>query len=242
MGQRWLSAFATVALASTTAAAQTVAISQCGAMVPVGQTGVLAGDLTCPTGSGTRAVTVEKNGTLDLAGHTLAGGDTGVRCTSHCTVVSTAAGGTIRDTGIAGIAVVEAKGRLNLSDVTLESNPSLAVLTDFLHGKVFGARVTLTANGIGIQAKKVKLESLTASGNYRLAQVGKALLEASSVTGTIDTAVSGRSVKLKYSSVTGSGSGIDLLTDKRPLLIDSDCGVSRQLSNPTVTWGVCAGD
>ena len=201
-------------------------------------------DLTCPTGEGTFVVAVENGGSLDLAGHTLAGGRTGVRCTRRCTVGSTGAPGTIKDSefGIgAGIAAVTDGGRVWLSNLIVE-NHSIGILTDFETAKIYGTGLTLTDNGLGMQARKIAVTNLTASGNYTVAQSRKTTLQDSTVTASDDSAFTGRTVLLKNSSVSGSGSGIDLLTERRPRLVSSTCDVSRKLQNPTETWGVCAND
>jgi hypothetical protein len=226
---------------TATASAQTISITTCGATVPDGQTGILDVDLTCAGGPGTFGVVVENRGTLDLAGHTLAGGNTGVRCENRCVVTSSTGTGTIRDAETAGIAVVHDRGVLHLSNVSLEGN-LFGLLADFSYGKVFGTEVTLTGSGIGIQARKIRLTGLTATGNHRVAQARKTMLTDSTVADSGETAISGRTAVLNNSSVTGSASGIDLLTERRPRVIASTCGGSRNLSNPTQTWGVCAND
>jgi hypothetical protein len=241
MPNRWLVALGMIVAAASLSPAQTVSITACGQTVPAGQTGVVEADLTCPTDIGTFAVAVEKLGTLDLAGHTLAGGNAGVRCTDRCTVTSSAGAGTVRDAGTANVAVVGDRGRLTISNVGLE-NTSLCILTDFQHGKVTGEQVSLTDCGIGIQARKILLTGLTATGNHQVAISRRTMLRDSTVSASGDTAFSGKAVVLTNTTVSGSGSGIDLLTDRRPRLVGSTCEVSRKLSNPTETWGVCAND
>jgi hypothetical protein len=236
-----LVALATITLAALPAAAQ-VSITACGQTVPAGETGVLEMDLTCDGGSGTFGVAVENRGTLDMAGHTLAGGTTGVRCQSkRCAVTSLTGTGTIQDMTSAAIAVVEDRGKLSVSNVDLDNN-LMAVLMNYSGGKLTGGPLTIAGSGIAIQAGKIMLTGLTATGNYKVTQARKTMLEDSTITGSEDTAISGQKASLKSSSVTGSGSGIDLLTDRRPHLVDSTCGVSRNLSNPVETWGVCTDD
>lgn len=241
MSRRLLAAAGMIVFAAATASAQ-VSITTCGQTVPAGETGVVEVDITCGTDIGMFVVRVENGGTLDLAGHTLAGGNAAVRCEDRrCTVTSTVGVGTIRDTGTAGISVPYDRGRLEVSNITLDNN-GIGVLANFSRGRVSGEQVTLTGSGIGIQARKIQLTGLTATGNYRVTQSPKTILEDSTVTASDDTAISGRAAVLKNSTVTGSGSGIDLLTERRPRLVGSTCGVSRNLSNPTQTWGVCTND
>ena len=231
-------------LMSAAGASGQVAVTACGQTVGAGESGVLDADLTCPTGEGAFGVAVENGGSLDLAGHTLSGARTGVRCTRRCTIGSTGTPGTIKDTefGVGtGIAAVTDGGRLWLSNLIIENN-SVGLLTDFGTGKVYGTDVTLTDNGLGMQARKISATNLTASGNFTVAQSRKTTLQDSTVTASGDSAFTGRTVLLKDSSVTGSASGVDLLTERRPRLVSSTCGVSRKLQNPTETWGVCAND
>jgi hypothetical protein len=242
MLHRWFVALGMIVAAASTSPAQTVSITACGQTVPAGQAGVVEADLACPTDIGTFAVRVEKQGSLDLAGHTLVGGNAGVRCLDRCTVTSSGGPGTVRDSGTAGIAVVsEGVGRLTVSNVILENN-EFCILTDFLRGKVTGEQVTLTDCGLGIQARKILITGLTASGTYTVAQARRTMLRDSTVSASTGTAFTGKAVTLTNSTVTGSASGVDLLTDRRPRLVNSTCEVSRKLSQPTETWGVCAND
>lgn len=219
-----------------------VSITACGQTVPAGETGVLASDLACGDDPATFAVAVGSGATLDLAGHTLSGDTTGVRCTGRrCTVISSGAAGTILDMETAGIAVPEDHGKLTVSNIALV-NCDFALLTNFTFGKVIGERVTLTGSGIGIQAGKIILTGLTATGNYRVVQARKTLLRDSNISASEDSAISGENVSLRNTSVTGSGSGIDLLTDRSPRLLGSTCDTSRVLSDPTQSWGVCSND
>jgi hypothetical protein len=243
MRMHWMATVGILLSAATGAWAE-VPITVCGQTVPVTEHGVLAADLTCPTGEGTFAVAVDNGGSLDLAGHTLSGGRTGVRCTKRCTISSTGSAGTIKDSeatlGV-GVAAVTDGGKITISNVIVD-NHTAGLLTDFDHGKVLATDLTLTNTGIGIQGRKVKLTGLTASGNYTVAQARKTSVVDSTVTASGNSAFQGRVVILMNSSVTGSGSGIDLLTMRRPKVVNSTCEVSRILQNPTETWAVCAND
>ncbi|HWP66122.1 MAG TPA: hypothetical protein VNO26_09440 [Candidatus Limnocylindria bacterium] len=42
--------------------------------------------------------------------------------------------------------------------------------------------------------------------------------------------------------VCSDEAGIDLLTQRRPRVVNSTCEVSRKLQSPTETWAVCAND
>ena len=243
MRMHWMVTMGIVLSAAAGAWAQ-VSVTACGQTVGAGEQGVVDADLTCATGEGTFVVAVENGGSLDLAGHTLAGGRTGIRCTRRCTVGSTGAPGTIKDTesGVgAGLAAVTDGGRVWLSNLSFE-NHSIGILTDFETAKIYGTDITLTNNGLGMQARKIAVTSLGASGNYTVALSRKTTLINSTVIASGDSALTGRSVLLRDSSVSGSGSGIDLLTQRRPRLVNSTCEVSRILQNPTDTWGVCAND
>src|SRR4029079_16088917 len=86
------------------------------------------------------------------------------------------------------------------------------------------------------------MTGLTASGNYTVAQSRKTTIEDSTVTASGNSDLTGRVVVLMNSSRTGSASGIDLLTQRRPRVVNSTCEVSRILQNPTETWGVRSHD
>lgn len=237
-------ALSAVLVLSTGASAQPVSITACGQTVGPGESGVVENDLTCPVGVGTFVVAVGNGGSLDLAGHALAGARTGIRCERRCTISSTGTLGLISDseTGVgAGIAAVSDGGRITISNVHLD-NHSIALLTDFDTGKVYATDLTLTYNGFGMQARKIRVTNLTASANFTVAQAGKTTIEDSTVVASGGSAFTGRKVVLVNSSVTGSQSGIDLLTQRRPRVVNSTCEVSRILQNPTETWGVCAND
>jgi hypothetical protein len=236
-----IAAMGGIVLGALPARAQ-VSITECGQTVPERETGILSTDLVCPGGVGTFGVALENRATLDLAGHTLAEGTTGVRCLGRrCAVTSTADGGAIRDMETAGIAVVDEHGKLNVSNVTL-ADDLYALLTNFEFGKITGSDLTITGSGIGMQASKIQLDGLDASANFKVSQARKTSLSNSTITASEDTALSGTKVSLVSSSVTGSGSGSDLLVDRKPKLVDSTCGTSHKLSNPVETWGVCTND
>lgn len=237
-----LSAVGLLACTALPVRAQDVSITVCGQTVPSHATGVLANDLTCPTTSGSYGVVLEDRATLDLAGLTLGGGVAAVRCVKRCTVTSSSGTGTIRDGETAGIALVADRSRLLLSNVKLEDNLTMAVLGDMAGAVIRGSQVELTGNGIGIVAKKVKLEGLTATGNYTVLQTRRATLTDSTLSGNTNYAITGGTAVLRDSTVIGSGGGIDVFTQTRPRLVNSTCGVSRDFGNPTQTWGVCTND
>jgi hypothetical protein len=222
--------------------AQTVPISACGDTVPAGMTGVVANDITCGSGPGSFVVAVEDRGTLDLAGRTLSGGSTGVRCARRCTVTSTNGTGTIRDATTAGIAVVGERGRLKASNLSLENNTSLGVLSDFDTAVVRGKQVNLTGSGIGVQARLAQLSDFTASGNYTVLQVVIAALDGATISNSSNYGVVSIAARIRNSSITGSAGGVDIFTQRRPRVVNTTCEVSRDFNAPTVTWGVCTND
>jgi hypothetical protein len=69
-------------------------------------------------------------------------------------------------------------------------------------------------------------------------------LESSSITGNTPPwgiyNSHGGAIRLDNSTVTGHT--IDLLSVRRPRLINSTCGTSSQLSATGPTWGVCTND
>jgi hypothetical protein len=98
--------------------------------------------------------------------------------------------------------------------------------TDEMGSGVVGSTVTLTSCADGIWAsKKVVLTGLTATSNTGVG------------------IYSGGKIVLRDSTVTGSGV-TDLLSVRRPVLVNSTCDHSTQSTGDPIppTWGVCASD
>jgi hypothetical protein len=124
--------------------------------------------------------------------------------------------------GIAGVKKAKVK---NLT-VTVASPGGYCIgATDETGSGVVGSNVTLTSCADGIWAsKKVVLTGLTANNNTGVG------------------IYSGGKIVLRDSSVTGSGI-LDLLSGRRPVLVNSSCDHSAQdTTDPLPTWGVCASD
>jgi hypothetical protein len=242
-------------------------VTVCGQKIMDGDTGVLQADLDCSAASGLLAAVLVGNGTtLSLNGHTIiaspdADGVAGDVARRFAVVgpgaitggLTGIAGGlktrvTIRDVDLSdnqfGIDV--SLGTLDLTNVTVASNRSgvsartiraqtLTVTTNgngdcILGGTIRGTDVTVTGcfTGIGV-LRSVRLQGLTATGNLTIGVVAAR-------------------VRLIDSVVTGNifiGQPLDILSKRRPVLLGTSCGVSRQkLADGSVgaTWGVCADD
>jgi hypothetical protein len=140
----------------------------------------------------------------------------------------------IHDGASVGIALGQSnRVKLVLEDVTIDNNGGGAI-ADCSGLKLKGENVTITNNGTGICGDGIKLKNATITGN--------------GVAGIFSWTAR---VKLKDSTVTGNdagGNGFDIVTSKRPRLVDSTCGRSAQvapLATPDAgspSWGVCTND
>ncbi len=217
-----------------TAASPPVQITSCGQSVPPRAHGVVANDLSCPA-SDPFVVEVQDRGTLDVAGHTLAGGGDVVRCSGKCIVTSSAGHGTLRDSDNGLRALGKVVKPSNLDFV----NDGVGILADFNTTNVRGSQLTITG-GFGISAKRVRVDGLTVTGAFPAIQSQYVALSASSVTGCGGSAIRGGRVRLVGSTMSGN-TPVDLETLYPPHLINSTCELSRDLAsgNP---WGVCTND
>jgi len=209
-----------------------VDVTSCGQTIDSGTRGRLVGDLDCSAYPGTGydgALVVLRGAQLDLAGFTLTvrSGAYGVvcgepcgegsiaRCKSTCKV--TGSGGSIVG---AGVGIVAAS--LDVRDVTITG-------ADTAIGswrKLLVRRVTLVDN--------------VAWGIFGAGPGLKPKIYDSSITNSGTGVNTGYGVVLKRSTVTGNAYG-DLVTSRRPKLVDSTCGVS--LGAPGGgSWGVCTAD
>jgi hypothetical protein len=220
--------------------AQTISITTCGQTVPTGATGVVANDIACAFDA-PFVVTVARRGRLDLAGFTLSGGTTGVHCDQRCTVVSTGGVGTIRDAAV-GLSLAGTRTAAVLENLSFESNDVVGLLADMQSSRIMGGEVNLSGNPLGMRAGRVRLYSVTASGNHTVFEVRHLRLDLSTIANNTGYGVSALLAQLRQSTVFGSGAGADLFTQRRPRLLNSSCGVSRVVQSPTETWGICVND
>jgi len=113
-----------IAVHDSVDAATPVEVSTCGQLVSK-QAGFLAGPLDC-TGFAGNAVTIV-NGSLDLRGFTLTGGDgDGIHCDGRCDIFSVPPGGTITGAKHDGIEVGSevTKGKATITDIVITGNGS----------------------------------------------------------------------------------------------------------------------
>lgn len=253
---------ALVALAARTAGA-IVTVTACEAIVPDHEVGVLAADLTCTADA--PSVILANRATLDLNGHTLTHTSTEptVRCEgSRCAVLSSVPGGTIvtAATAVRGNRVtvsdcaVDVTGSggdvVNAFRVTAENLRITNATSAALMGlKISATNVELVDCWIGVFALtrfRGELVTVTGGGTGIIAP-RRASVSGLTIHGTGYEGVRARGIRLVDSDVTGNGtlgSGVDLATERRPILVSSVCGVSRVLTDPpsTDTWGVCQND
>jgi hypothetical protein len=238
--------------------ASAVDVSSCAQEIPPGATGTLSADLACtPGGVG---VLLNQDSTLELNGHSITGGSVAVSLAGKkCAIVGPGelagsdGGGLIaqnnigrvkvtvrdgvvfHDLGTAAIALGEAnRVKLRLDNVTIRDNPGRAV--------------------VGCNYLRIKATGLTVARNAAgLCGIGISLIGAS-ITDNDDSGIFSwkARVRLKDSTVTGnnvSGPNYDIVTHRKPRLVNSTCDRSVQLpevpglatpSSPS--WGVCAND
>ena len=242
-------------------------IDTCGSFVAEGDVGVLTADLVCTTPI---AVTVRKNGTLQLAGHTIraAAGGYGVLCEFERSCTLRGPGqitgallavfgpsSRVRLDGVdlignAGMVDVAPGGRLTLRDVTADGHGfgmrAKTVIAD-------GAAVEMNGTGNCIMARTVRGAGLTVSGCHDgVSATGSVHLSGLVSVGNSVGLTARHGVVLADSTVTGSYfpplPGLDIASGSRPRLKNTSCGGSARLLNtPTglvlgVPWGVCSND
>jgi hypothetical protein len=208
-----------------------VEVTTCGQTVPHGARGYLAADLDCtgnPGGFFGGAIVLERGAQLDLRGFTLTGDAAGAGvvcgepcgdqplsiCKSSCKIFGS--GGAIVGTGL-GIY----GNSLDVHDVT----------------------ITGCTTAIG-SLRRLTLRHATISANAAwgiLAPSCKPKIYDSTITDSGSGVNSSYGVLLKHSNVTGNIYG-DLVTSRRPKLVDSTCGTSAGAPPSGGTWGVCTLD
>ena len=240
-------------------------VTTCGQEVAPGDIGVLVADLDCSAATDVlAAVLIRDRATLELNGHTVtapAGADGVVTDQSHHGAIK--GPGTIRG-GLTN--VMSGYGTLSLSDVTLEGASEGAVQSQ--PGSLVVTNVSVTSLGFGVSARKIVASHLTVAtvqhdcilGNILRGSditvsgcaTGVSLSGSARVTrldarDNVTVGITARAVRLEDSVVTGNrflGAPLDILTRRRPLLVNTSCDVSKQLVDGQIgaTWGVCASD
>jgi hypothetical protein len=195
---------AAILLAGTSHA---LVVNTCGQSVSGGAE--LTADLDC-TGHTGHAVVVE-DGTFDLQGFTLTGGDLdAVHCPASCTIVSTGAQGLIRDAAGYGI---RALGKmLSVSNVSVQNNYvgiHGGSNTETVSMTVVDSSATGNESGIVCQAEsgKLRIERTTSSANAStgvLSSTCKISLRESILDGNGGDGLSGRYVQVRDSTITGN--------------------------------------
>jgi len=235
-----------------------VAISTCAATVPAGETGILQNDLvdcneTMP------AVFLHENATIDLAGHSISSGGSGVFCFGRrCTIVGP---GEITGAENAGIsAASDEKARVTVDGVDIHDNLGDGIALPS-SSKLFLSSTTITSNGAdGVSAHKGRLkgENVVISGNAGtgLRNVKKFTFKTSAIenNGSIGIVSSFGKGRLVSSTLSGNNADdpngtLDIATLKKPRLVDSTCERSGIIP-PSLTlpspldpgWGVCTND
>jgi hypothetical protein len=232
------------------ASARAVDVTTCGQVVPTRETGVLQVDLTsCP--SSAVGVFLQDRAVLDLNGHAVASGGTGVHCLGRrCAVHGP---GEVRNALYVGILASAYSARLNVADVDVHDNGSAGIIASAGKPRVALERVHAHDNAVGVEViyrGRIAGEDVDASNNHGNGIVAGSYFHFKrlTLTGTTNGPYTGDGLVCLYgggiivdSTVTGS-SGIDIVTVKRPKVVRSACGTSRRIDASGPTWGVCAND
>jgi hypothetical protein len=258
---------ATIAVVALTIAttAQAFDITSCNTIVPAGATGTLQTDLSCVSS----AVTLERNAKLELNGHVITATGSCVEASAGGTVhgpgeLSSCGTGilssgrrTIRISDVdihdgvgdglefQGVGVWAFEARVEATDVTVNDNGNSGMVVHVLKA----TRVTANGNKhYGITEDRGTGEDLTLDGN---GTVGLVYGTVGSFKGLVATnngspdfasgGLSGKRLVLRDSTVTGNAH-FDVSGFKKPVLIDTTCGISIGGPNPNGSWGVCSSD
>lgn len=244
--------------------AMTIAVTECGQVVPAGKTGELVANLTCPvkveigTMAERSAVYLEAGARLRLNGYTLAGVNNAVGCPKKCYIEGP---GVIRDFPVG----ISSTGTAQVRDVEFANNGQSAIYQ--MGGSVLRLTnvVIRDADGLGaITAALVRAKGLIIDGCWvgiwggRLIGSDIAIQNCGSrgiynsqiratrlnVTDNAGIGIASHRVSLRDSIVTGNetgGQGVDIQTDRAPRLRNSICGRSQQGEGGT-SFGVCQND
>ena len=241
-------------------------VTTCDTTIPARETGILQTDLSC---AGTFVVTLENRAVLELNGHSIVTDEVStnaaIRCTGRrCTVRGP---GDVSGSDI-GIHLLTGRQVLTVTDVTIHDCESGVVASGVQPSKVLASGLSVTdCAQHGVDAARLRGENVTASGNggvgLAVGHLKAAIVDASNngtsgvfgsvarVTSLVATGNGGAGVRvvrgaLRDSTLTGNdalGAGHDLLTARRPRVVNTVCGKSGVLGGrATATWGVCAND
>jgi hypothetical protein len=222
-GSGWFLIASALILAIVPGAHADVEVNTCGQTVS--GLGYLNADLTC-TGMSGPAIILQPGATLDLRGHILESESDGVLCNASCTVLSSVAGGTIRN--CPGTAVTtefqEFTTKVRISDLTLDGNGNGVSV----HQQLIASNLTITnTENVALSAAEGRATSVMIDGaqvgisgashvvdsTVRNAAVGITSgvlrLERTTVTGAIDTGVVTLTAKIRDSHIDDNpGTGI----------------------------------
>jgi hypothetical protein len=236
-----------ISIAGLAAAGTSVAVTACGQRVS--DDGYLVGDLDCTADevSGSPAVTMAGNGSLDLRGFTITGGTNAVQCEVRCQVF----GGNI---GIGYLAGVSSLGRATITDMSIVGrSPAVSA------SKIIAERSSFASNWNGLWAASGSVfmidSAISDSAEYGVLADRRATLRNSSVAGSALSGVYTNKAVVRDSTVTDSGTDPecnvtrdcgDLHTFTKPRMRSSTCETSAVahglVAPPYTDWDVCTLD
>jgi Right handed beta helix region len=203
-------AFAALAVVATALVAAATDVTTCGQTVAAKDTGALVADLTCP--SSATGVFLQDRATLDLGGHTLAGGQ--VTCVLSCT---------IRNGTIANVNPVGSFGGTAVFAGESFSSRSKFVATDLT--------VRDSGAGIATQVRRLVLTNVNVSNNlsFGIFTVAAKTLRGTNVTAndnggtgiSFGNSPNGAALRMTGLTATGNGQGGLINNGRRTVLINS---------------------
>jgi hypothetical protein len=253
-----LAIIAAVGFASAAHARDPIPVTQCGAVVPSRQLGVLANDLQCGDTTTWGAV-LEKGARLDLNGFTIYGArEAGVYCPQRCRVFGP---GEIAGSGGTGISALRVKAR----DVTIRDCERWGI-TAYKAARLENVAVINTGKA-GIAANRVRGWNVTVIGAGRtqglvavagdrnaITATRAVRIDGTIITGSARAGVDALRCIISEGDVSGNQTGQDLPVaneteypggdlrcHKRVKLTDTVCGHSIDPDTGEV-WGVCTND
>jgi len=244
--------------------ADAVLVTSCGQQIPARDVGYLQNDLVCDGPFATTALTLGRNASLRMNGHTIAvthpDGGIGIVCPGSCAVVGP---GTIHGIGNGdyGTALLSDRGKLAMSDVevfgfqrgvTKFPRGTMIATNLLVHdcssagiaaGKLRADQVTVHQNGIGISTTSgVKGTGVTATENatHGIQAARRVRIVGADASENAEGGIVAQKITLTSATVVGNGS-FDIGSSSYPQLTDTVCDHSLVFPGGG-SWGVCSLD
>jgi hypothetical protein len=223
----------------------------CGQAVPSNQVGVLTADLNC---IGDIGVLLDPYAELDMNGHQISGGTTGVLCLEkRCEIHGP---GRITGASLCGVQAANNPGhfKILIDGVDIDNTQCAVAGSSAKDISLRVENVNVTDNLGGLSAGRITATNLIATGNANGAVDGRRGIRLIDSTITANPGIgviARRGVLLRDSVVTGNDAtnGYDVAAQRRPRLDGGTCGRSVVIPKVFVlpspgdsSWGVCTDD